>query len=756
MGLLGAIGAAGVVQGQVRITVKDATSEEVVPYAHVTWTKLATKTSGLAVAGPDGRCHLPMDEADAGPGMALRVDFLGYASFLDTLHDRSPHVVRLQRGGRYSLDELVVTGQYRPTRADKAVQRLRVIGADRIQNMAAQTLADVLSKELHMRLVQDNVLGTAITMRGLGGENVKILVDGVPMIGRQDGNIDLAQIDMAGIERVEVIEGPLSVQYGTNALAGTINLITRKNVPDGRTVNAGLYVEPVGRMNLSVMAGQHFGKSDLVLSLGRNYFAGWAPGQSAFYDFTRQPADSSRSKPWKPREQYNGRISLRHVLNDRWTLNYKGEAMSELVLDRGAPRKPYQEQAFDAEFNTLRIDNGIFATGELGRGRRLEGFAAYNHYRRQRDSWLRDLTTMETRPLPDLTDRAEATLTNVRVSYAHANDSAKVGFEVGLDVNLETAIGDRVADGSRQNIGDNALFASMQWRPGTSFTVRPGLRVAYNTKYDAPVVPSLDLRIQLDSSWTLRASYAQGFRAPSLKELYMNFVDVNHNIQGNPDLKAESSNSYTLALNYREPTDKGILRMEAVASHDRLENMISMAFTGSGSDVQYVNVGIHRTVAGNLTVGWEMGHWDFGMGAGMVGRYDTLGYRQYGQAYRYTPEGSANFSRHWRKHGWSANLYAKYQGERNQYVLNGDGTIGQGQMQAYALVDASVSKELGQRKFTITVGCKNLTDVTDLRTTVSGGGAHDAGATGAVSMSTGRTPFFRVAMNLQGTNKNRE
>ena len=59
----------------------------------------------------------------------------------------------------------------------------------------------------------------------MSGENVKIMIDGVPVIGRQNGNLDLSQLNLLGIEHVEIIEGPLSVNYGNNALVGTINLI---------------------------------------------------------------------------------------------------------------------------------------------------------------------------------------------------------------------------------------------------------------------------------------------------------------------------------------------------------------------------------------------------------------------------------------------------------------------------------------------------------------------------------------------------
>ncbi|MEL7342252.1 MAG: TonB-dependent receptor plug domain-containing protein, partial [Bacteroidota bacterium] len=127
----------------------------------------------------------------------------------------------------FELEDVVITAQYQPQSLENAVQPIRVIGREKMDQMAAVSLGDVLSNELNIRLSQDIILGQSLSLQGLSGENVKIMIDGVPIIGRQGGSIDLTQINLLDIERIEVVEGPLSVNYGTNALAGTINLITK-------------------------------------------------------------------------------------------------------------------------------------------------------------------------------------------------------------------------------------------------------------------------------------------------------------------------------------------------------------------------------------------------------------------------------------------------------------------------------------------------------------------------------------------------
>src|ERR1043165_1344266 len=112
-------------------------------------------------------------------------------------------------------------------------------------------------------------------MQGLTGENIKILVDGVPVIGRQNGNIDLSQIDMSNVERIEIAEGPLSINYGSNALGGVINIITRKNGTEKSIVSLKEYYESTGTFNSNLNAHTHFKKLNISARLNHNYFDGW-------------------------------------------------------------------------------------------------------------------------------------------------------------------------------------------------------------------------------------------------------------------------------------------------------------------------------------------------------------------------------------------------------------------------------------------------------------------------------------------------
>src|SRR5436190_241401 len=412
--LSGWILSAGLVEAQVEARVLDDSSGEAVPYAHAEYHVLGGSIEHTAAGGPDGRVTLPLDQAQVQGGVVVRFHFLGYQSLTDTLRALGPRTVRLKRT-TMGLPEMVVTGQYAPASTQRTVQKVRVLDHQQFQRMAANNLGDALRNELNIRLSQDNVLGTSMSMQGLGGQNVKILIDGVPMIGRQDGNLDLAQIDLAGIDRAEIVEGPLSVNYGTNALAGTINLITKKRGSLPATFKASVYAEHIGRLNTTLTATRHWRKNDLVLSGGRNYFNGWDPNQEGFVDLSPSVADSTRYQQWKPREQYFGRLNYRWN-GERWGFGYKLEGMHDRITDRGMPRAPYYETAFDAQYVTVRFDNAVFAEGRFANGKRFNALAAHDRYNRTRNTWFRDLTTLdeELSSAEGMQDTTRFTLTNVR------------------------------------------------------------------------------------------------------------------------------------------------------------------------------------------------------------------------------------------------------------------------------------------------------------------------------------------------------
>lgn len=729
---------------QVQLVVVDADGAPV-PYAHVAWQPLAGGRGDLVISSPEGRAELPVTTEQLASGVVVRISFVGFAPVMDTLRNNAPRSYRLERL-TVGLQEMVVTGQYAPGSPEKAVHRVRVLDAAQFKRMAANNLADALRNELNVRLSQDNMLGSSLSMQGLGGQNVKVLVDGVPVIGRMDGNIDLSQLDLTGIERAEVVEGPLSVNYGTNALAGTINLITRKGMDSPLALGASVYAEQIGRLNTTITGARGWKRSDLAVMIGRNFFDGWDPGESGgLPSYAAEPADTTRHQQWKPREQYFGRISY-GFKPGAWSLRYKGEVMHDLIVNRGMPRAPYYETAFDEEYLTLRLDNALFAERRFTKGRNMNLLLAHNRYTRTRNTWFRDLTDLDAILIDaeGAQDTSRFTLTNLRGTFASSPDTARIRYELGVDANLETGSGERISEGEEQ-IGDYAVYGSLEYLAHRTLVIRPGLRAAYNTRYGAPVIPSLNVRWQLSDAFTLRGSYAQGFRAPALKELYLFFVDVNHDIVGNPDLSAERSHNISTSLAYRHAKDKGVYRSEVSLFYNAIEDLITLAQV-TATRYSYVNVGQLHTMGGTVGTSWDNGHWIISLGGGVTGRLDELAMER-DEPWLFFPEVRGSLTRQWMEKGWTTSVFWKYQGRLAQYMLTSDAAVERSFIDAYNMADLTVSKRLWGGRTTIGGGCKNLFDVRNVQANMSGG-AHSGGGV-SVPMATGRIYFMRLEVDLK-------
>lgn len=644
-----------------------------------------------------------------------------------------------------NLSEVVVTSQYAPTRVEQSVQKIQVIDKEKIQQMGAVNMQDVLSNQLNVRLQMDNVLGAGMSLQGISGENVKILLDGVPLIGRLNGNIDLSQINLNNVERIEFIEGPLSVQYGTNALAGTINIITKNSSTKKYILGATAYYESIGTYNVNAETNFYSKKHNIQASGGRNYFDGWNASEGQFFMPKEHIADSTRYKQWKPKEQYFGSLGYNYTFN-RLNFGFKSAYFDEKITNRGFPRAPYAENTFDDYYYTKRLDNHIFLNGKMSENWTINALAAYNYYNRIKKTVYKDLTTLEETLSGNSSDQdtSNFSLLMSRASFIHTKPDSKFNYEIGYDVNYESAFGKRI-ENQTQYMGDYALFVTGEYKPWQKLTLKPGLRYAYNTVYNTPLIPSFNMKWMLNSRHTIRGSYARGFRAPTLKELYFMFVDINHNIVGNTNLRSEQSNNFSLAYNYRTSVEGCRVKLDMSLFYNDINNLITLAQT-SNTEYSYVNIGRYKTLGVQLTNNLKFKRFSMQTGFNYTGRYNQLSETEDIPEYAFSPEVLENLSYKFIKQKLTLSLFYKYNGRLPGFAIIND-EVRQTSLGDYHTMDVTLSKLFYKDRIGITLGCKNIFDVKNLSSTLVAGGAHSASAS-SVPLSTGRNYFIKLSLSL--------
>jgi outer membrane receptor for ferrienterochelin and colicins len=675
----------------------------------------------------------------------VRVEYVGFESKVDTADFSSSDTIHIILQGKViRLNEVVVTGQYRTASQEAATYKVKLINQERILAQGAVNLSDVLANELNVRLQQDNILGSSLTMQGLSGQNIKILVDGIPIIGRLNGNIDLSQINLNNIEKIEIIEGPMSVIYGSDAMGGVINLITRKGAAQDWNVIANSYIESIGKYNFDVGLSMRRSNHSFNVTAGRNFMQGFTPGVRK----------TQRAHQWKPREQYFGSFDWIYQKN-KWKIRPSLQLFHETLFNLGEPIvTPRFARAKDENFITRRLGGGIDLTYHINRNLSLNLLNNYNWYRRQRQTWLKNMVTLEAAPSENPGDNAvdafDAFL--FRGTFTYSNPERKINYQIGYDINLESGSGLRIENNLR-HIYDFAYFGSVEYAPIKGLVLRPALRLAYNTRYGAPIVPSFNLKYVLGANWQLRASWAQGFRAPSLKELFFFFVDVNHNIRGNAELQAEKGNNFNASLIYQKTIRKISFSAEVAPFYNHVNNLIQLAVVDMASQLyQYVNLSEYTTYGYNLSTKIDWKKIGCELGFNQTARYNLFSQQDptvpsYVNSYEF--RAASTFQQDFSKVGLTFSLFYKYNGQVPGFTIVSENNIErvvQTSIADYHLCDATLSARFLQSKIIFTLGVKNLFNVTNIQANL-GGGAH-SGPNSFMPVAQGLSYFVSFKLNL--------
>ena len=649
------------------------------------------------------------------------------------------------------LETFVVTAQYEKTTKEKAVNKIRVISREKIDALAAVNLGDVLKNELNIRLSQDNILGSFMSLQGISGQNVKILIDGIPIIGRLSGNIDVSQINLNNIERIEIVEGPLSVNFGTDALAGTINLISKKKKNNGFSFDANSYYESAGQYNVDGSLSFKKNNNQFKISGGRNLFDGWS-SYDPFFQFPKsRPADTLRAKPWNPKEQIFG--SLDHLFSkEDFSLRTYANYFDEQITNRGMPRNPYFESAFDDYYNTWRKDVGADLNKKLKNGGRIKVLAAYNHYKRIKLKYLKDLTNLEQQltQTPGDQDTTKFDMLISRGSFSKIN--GQLDFQLGYEINFESSLGKRI-EGKSQEQSNYAIFGSTKLKANENLIFQPALRLAYNSSYNAPPIPSFNIKYS-KNNLIFRGSYAKGFRAPSLKELYFYFVDINHNIVGNSDLKEETSNNFNADISWKKIYNQTILNIDGGVFYNDIDNLITLALADeSTQQYSYINIGNYKTNGIKLNTEIIFNNVSFNIGAAHIGRYNDLSKEIDSIAnFNYSPEIRTNFIYNFQKYNLRFSTFYKYTGPTIRFNLNSDDEVLESTMDGFNTLDANITKTFNSesaKKYLIewSIGFKNIFDVQSVNSSGSSGGVH-AESSSSLPVSWGRSIFSSIKIKF--------
>lgn len=711
-----------------------------IPFATITW----NDHQGV-VADAKGQFILP----DSFNASKIQVSAVGYETITLNVSKAATSLIKVHlRPLTTILSEVVVTGYIDPQSARQSVYQVRTISKDIIQNRAAGNIQEVLNTELGIRFSQDNAVGSSnLEMMGMAGQNIKVLIDGIPMVGRQGVNneININQIDINQIERIEIVEGPMSVVYGADALAGVINIITKKPEFSKLLLHARIQEETVGNdYQLGHGRGNHIRSIQSQWGLSENWSIGAGYTNNSFGGWKGDI--TGRQFAWLPRNQHlmNGQVNFSK--NDL-ELSYGLDYLNESILSYGQESRV---EMIDSEFLTQRWMhrlNGIYAFSPRLKTSIQAGFTDYS---REKVTTFTNVRTGEQGLSAGADSQAKLKYSGLNFrSTTYWEGFEKVSWSGGFDLNYEEGRGDRITE--NEGIADLAAFLSAEWKPLPRLSIRPGIRSTYNSAYAAPpLIPSVNGRFDLTNAINLKFGYARGFRAPSIRELYFNFFDASHSIIGNPDLKAETSHSFNASLGGVGNVTSTIKGESSISAfYNDVNNQITYGVSPDDPRLTSLfNLEEFRTGGVMIRNKFSLGKNSLDLGLSRIGRFNQIGSEIPSlDPMLWSTEINSNLGIYLPFMDSHVNVFYKWTGVLPAFVLDTESESGARtvQMDGFHWMDLTFKKSLfGKLDFTI--GARNLFDIKNVQSNSGDGNAHSGGAGRPVGY--GRSYFIGINYQL--------
>lgn len=438
----------------------------------------------------------------------------------------------------FTLGETVVTGTKTEHPVDESPVPTQVIPRREIEATATTNVQDVLSQipDLYVQQNQEFGLGASVVrMQGADPNKVAILLDGQRFRGGIDGVVDLRDIATVPIEQIEIIRGPASSLYGSDAMAGVINIRTRAGSPDlslGATAAGGSFAQQV----YNVSHGWHVGPVRYFLSAQHDQLA----IAEQFGSISQQYAGENVNDTQKrddvfvrldyPTETQSLRVTTDY-LKERNPLSDSDDLTNGVFWNW----QPFTGWLLDLEGSRY----GFHRTNDL------EGFVEDNTYA----SW--ETEARLTPPEMELASTRHLVIAGTRFRY-ETYDAPPQTIGAGDDTVTAPPI-----DASATQISpflQDEIFLHEQW------SLVLGLSLDDHSRYGLVVNPRGTLTYRPLETMNVAFTVGRGYRAPDLLQLYD--IDINnvavvgnrvtgYAIVGNPNLKAETDVAYNLEFGWR-------------------------------------------------------------------------------------------------------------------------------------------------------------------------------------------------------------
>ena len=450
------------------------------------------------------------------------------------------------------LETVVVTATRTPKLLKDVPIITRVISAEEIERADVVHIGELLETELPgLEFSYSMNQQVSLNMQGFGGNSVLFLVDGERLAGETLDNIDYNRLNLDNVARVEIVKGAASSLYGSNAVGGVVNIIT-KEPSEPWSVNVNTRYSTLGEKVGSLSAGFKAGK-----------LSGLTNAQYVQNDSIPLKNDGDYSKIYG---SWNYNIKQQLIYKPIDNLKFTGKA-GYYFRQRDASE--------DVKDNYRDFSGSLKAEYDFGESDNITLSYTFDQYDKS------DFLVVNRRDVREYSNVQH----NVRALWSHSFGE-KDNIVFGGDFMRDYLLSYQFEDGAKtQYTGD--LFGQLDWNPTERLNFVSGLRFDYFSDRGLfHASPKLGAMYKIGNC-SLRGSYAGGFRAPTLKEMYMSFNMANiFMIYGNPDLEPEESHNFSLSAEYMTRR----YNLTVTGYYNLVDNRITTAWSEALKGQLYTNM----------------------------------------------------------------------------------------------------------------------------------------------------------------------
>ena len=479
-----------------------------------------------------------------------------------------------------ALQEVVVTGTGTQHLLKDAPVQTEVISHRQLQQFAGKSIEDILSGLTASFAFNENDMGSHLQMNGLGNSYVLILVDGRRLHGDNGGENDLSLIDPHNIEKIEIVKGASSALYGSDAIAGVINIITKKHREQGLMLENTSRVGSYGDIRQHNGIALNYGKFSSYTNFQLQHSDGWQNTSEEALSQTEYHITDSRNKTVNRHTNWQLAEHLTYQLTPKIELYADGSIYWKRIYRPCGKHPGVDVKTYDLQYN-----NASISVGGKWKLNETDVITLDADWKRHAYKYVYTDTTLTdgyvngrfTNYFPYFPDdkelQSDQRLTQISLKGVFALPYEQM-LSAGLDYRYDWLEAPMRVKGGKATDNTQAIYVQDEWALLNPLYLTAGLRLTRNEGFGTRLTPKLSAMLKL-GELRLRATWSQGYKTPTPKELHYQYIRNMNGVYlylGNTDLKAQTSNYFGVSAEYT----LGHLTMTLSGYYNKVDNMIAL------------------------------------------------------------------------------------------------------------------------------------------------------------------------------------